>query len=467
MLMKDCLGRGLFAVLLAVLGSPGTAETTCTLGAAPYVQTVPDGGQVTVYSAPSVPKGASCDAVAVKATCQAGALNGAGAARFAGCMPLEGFTGLNLNGTPQLLDPRMLDATGAHWVRVFIDILRAKADIDAGKATTALNPSNWKVLRAAADSGRAKTIISLKWDFRTPGLHPPLPDSAEEAALFAFMDSQILDPLAASTTIIVSGNEPYVNADIGDWKPNPAYGGRPVVIFYERVTAHINDYLIKRDLRAKVKLFVGAFTRLDAAGMQTQPAVTQLLDFAERAPFVDGVDVHIHVVNLDHMKAALDFVQSLTAKPLLVSEYTYVFGMRNALEARAQINPEFSQKWKVPSGKTESDFLRCDVFHRGPDCKTLPTIAKPEWDAFVQSRPWFIDHFLLKSDAIFKAHDVLGATFGLVQNNPSPADLQPDGTPWYLGFLYSPAALGHQADGMPMPNYQYLDDFRQLTRQAN
>jgi len=46
-------------------------------------------------------------------------------------------------------------------------------------------------------------------------------------------------------------------------------------------------------------------------------------------------------------------------------------------------------------------------------------------------------------------------------------DLQPGKMPWYLGFLYAPGVLGDGPDGLPLPNYQYLDDFRQLNGQGN
>jgi hypothetical protein len=450
-----------FALAIMGMVGPAWADTSCRLGIAPYDMTVGD----RLYSNPSVPKGHSCDSVAVANPCKAGVL--AKSALYAGCMALEGFTGLNLNGSPEQLQPWMLQNTGAEWVRAFVNVVAAQSDVASGKRATGLDLPDWQTFRDLGASGAAKTILSLKFDFESTGQHPPLPRSVEEQALFDFLDRQILDPLAASTSIIVSGNEPFVNTLEEDWRPVDAYDGIPLVVFYQRVTAHVNDYLVQKGLRAKTRLFVGSFTRLYTDAMQRRPAVKQLFAFAESAPFVDGVDLHAHVDTVSQIDDAVAYAQSRTAKPLIVTEYTYIHAQKAALAAAQPIGAGFAQQWKVAPDTTELDFLRCNIFHRGPTCKTLPTVPRAEWDGFLTSRPWFVDHFLLKADHIFDSHGVLGVTFGLMQGKPSPDSLQSGALPWYLGYLYSPVSLGTDANGHPLPNYQYLDDFRHLTGQSN
>lgn len=464
----------MLCAVLGTAGAPGHAATPCFLGDAPYTKRVFDGASITLYSAPSVPKGASCDQIAVTATCHAGGLVGEGTARYPGCMALEGFTGLNLNESTQVLDERMLPDTGAKYVRAFIDVIKVRAaiwaSIVAGNKVTAIvaiDPASWQTMRDTTAIGSAKMILNLKFDFRTNGFHPPLPGSTRESSMFYDIDHQILDPIAGSLAIIVSGNEPFVDTLSEDWLPQAAYGGIPLVVFYTRMTTHINNYLVYHKLRSKVKLFVGAFTRLEAPLMQQQPAAVQLLDFADKAPYVDGVDLHLHVKAIQDMDTALHFAQSLTIKPFIVTEYTYSYEMQGALSMGLPLGETFGQRWNLPPAMKELDFLRCNVFHFGPQCYNLPMILPAEWYDFIATRSWFEDHFLLQADAIFRRYRVVGATFGTMQGAPGPADLQPTFTPWYLGFLYSPIAIGYQVDGMPQPNFQYRDDFRQLTGTAN
>ena len=382
-------------------------------------------------------------------------------------MTLEGFTGLNFNADPQSLDPRMLPDTGAKYVRALLDVIPIRHTFDethmAGNPITVIDPATWETMKDSSTSGTAKMILSLQWDFKTAGSHPPLPGSERERLLFRFLDHQILNPIAPSLAIIVSGNEPFVNTSDLDWLPRTAFGGIPMVVFYQRVTEHINDYLIRHRLRSQVKLFVGAFTRLDNPGMQHQQAAIQLLDFAEHAPYVDGVDIHLHVKATEDMVTALSFAQSRTKKPFLVTEYTPVYAAQAALKMGLPLGETFGEKWNLPSTIAELDFLRCNVFHIGNGCRVLPKISSTEWQDFIATRPWYVDHFLLTADAIFRRFPVVGATFGAVQHRPGSSQLDPTGIPWYLGFVYSPISSGYQDDGMPYPNYQYIDDFRQLT----
>ena len=461
----------LLCAILCTAAAPGHAATPCLTGTAPYTQSVADGARITLYTAPSVPKGDSCDQIAVTATCQAGNLVGAGTARYPGCMMLEGFTGLNFNAATQSLDERMLSDTGAKYVRAFIDVIKVReavwASIVAGYKQPGIDPASWQTMKDTTANGTAKMILNLKFDFRTNGTHPPLPGSTRETLMFNAIDHQFLDPIAGSLAIIVTGNEPFAETLNEDWLPKAAYGGIPIVVFYARMTEHINNYLILHKLRSKVKLFVGAFTRLQMPLMQQQQAAVQLLDFADKAPYVDGIDIHLHVNAIEDIDTALNFAQSRTNKPFIVTEYTYVYGMQAGLAEGLPLGEAFGQKWHLPPTMIELDFLRCNVFHVGPQCKKLPMMLPAEWYDFIATRSWIEDHFLLKADAIFRRYRVMGATFGTVQSAPGPEGLQPTGTPWYLGFVYSPSSIGYQLDGMPQPNFQYLDDFHQLTGIAN
>ncbi|MFD2858326.1 hypothetical protein ACFSZS_31740 [Seohaeicola zhoushanensis] len=258
--------------------------------------------------------------------------------------------------------------------------------------------------------------------------------------------------------IIVTGNEPFINTLQTDWEPNPAYGGIPLVVFYERLTVHVHDYLVSRGLRDRVEVYVGAFTRLQSKKMQHQPAVGQLLGFAESAPFVDGVDMHAHVASLEEMEAALRFMRGAISKPVIVTEFSFIWRMQEALKGGDRLGAAFAGRWGHDPKQTSAAYMACEVFGTGKGCKDKGPVSKAEWDDFMATRPWFIDHFILKADALFREYGIRGATFGLVQNRPNKRRLNPDRAPWYLGYLFSAAAVLPGADGAA-PNYQYLDDF--------
>jgi len=282
----------------------------------------------------------------------------------AGAAVAQPFLGVNLNATPDELDPRLMQQSGATWVRTMVDVVGAQNAVSDGKRASALNMTRWQTFIQMGQRGTAKTILSLKFDFRSAGQHPPKPGSTEEAALFAFMDHQILDILAPTTSIIVSGNEPFVNTMPQDERKKVGYGGVPVVLFYQRVTEHVQDYLVKNGLRSRNQLYFGAFTNLEKPDMQSDPAVQAMLAYAAGNKDVDGIDVHAHVASLDEISTIMNFVRGFTAKPLIVTEYTYVKAQRAGLTQGLPLGAGFAETYNLDPAMTELDFLRCAVFRR-------------------------------------------------------------------------------------------------------
>jgi len=442
------------AVLLAAAGASAQVAQCSLDGIA-----LQNGEIRTFYSARFVEPGQRCDALAAPRRCAEGDLEGATGQRYHRCIELEGFLGVNTNRRPEDLDTTLLERTGTEWVRTNVDILAYLEQEKTGKANAKWDFADWDTYIAAANREDGKAILNLMWNFLDHDQHPPKPGSKREKRLFEFLDTQILDKLASHADILTTGNEIFVNTKHEDWEYQDAYGGIPVVVFYTRVTEHVNAYLIDRGLRERVDLYVGAFTRLHTEKMQAQPAVQALLTYVETAGYVDGLDMHTHVINLKQIDKALSFTRSFTTKPIIITEFTFVWGMKKAIESDETLGAEFADRWGRDPDQQIEDYMACEVFGQARGCKGNGPVSKAEWDDFFATRDWFIDHFILHANAIFRQHGVRGSTFGLVQSRPRRPQLNPERPPWYLGFLFSAAAVEPGPDGMPQPNYQYLEDF--------
>lgn len=451
----------LAAAILALLSVPAAAQDgQCLLDGA----AVPDGRQQAFYSARSVPLGESCAALEQPRSCAGGSLGGSDTYRYRRCIELEEFLGVNTNREPEQLDEALLERTGTDWIRSNVEVLSYK-EAHEGASDGKWDFGDWNLFIAGAEGTRRKAILNLMWDFERRGIHPPLPGSQEEKDLFAYLDLEILDKLAPHVDILTTGNEPFVNTLDEDWQPKDAYGGIPIVVFYQRVTEHVHAYLLDRGLRDQVDLYVGAFTRLHTKKMQAQPAVRALLSFAETAGYVDGVDMHSHVTNVNQIDKALEFARSVTDKPIIVTEFTFVWRMKDAVEENDRLGQAFARRWGHDPQETIGNYMACEVFGVEKGCRRAAGVSKAEWDDFFATRSWYIDHFILQAEEVFRKHAVRGATFGLLQSRPTRRQLQPDRPPWYMGFLFAGAAVEPGPDGKPQPNYQFLDDFLTVQKQ--
>ncbi len=447
-------------LLVLTVSVPARGEAVCSLDGV----SLPDGRQQMFYSARSVPRGQSCAAVGQPRQCNGGVLTGAEQFRYGRCTELEEFLGVNVNRKPGNLDPDLLARTGTVWIRANVEILEYKRQDESGKRNPDWDFGDWQTYIAAAAGTERKAILNQMWNFRAHNLRPPKPRSQRERALFDYLDRKILDLLAPNVDILVTGNEPFINTRPEDWQYDPAYGGAPIVVFYKRVTEHVQAYLEEKGLREQVDLYLGAFTGLHLDRMQKQPAVRELLAWAEVASFVDGVDMHTHVVSVRQIEKALTFVRSFTSKPVTVTEFTFVWRMKQAVERGDRLGAAFATRWGRDPNRTIGDYMACEVFGVARGCEGKGPVSKAEWDDFFATRDWYIDHFILKAEEVFRKYGVRGSTFGLVQTRPTRAQMAPDRAPWYMGFLFVPVAVAPGPDGRPQPNYQYLDDFLAVQR---
>ena len=400
----------------------------------------------------------SCEAVKQVRTCQNGVLSGSSEYVYNSCLSLDRFTGINVNQKPESIDFALMNKAGATWMRAnasMLPYLRVKETRFA----------DWDKFKAAHAAGK-KGMINLMWDFEGRGEAIPAKGSAREQELYTYLDTVFLPNLLPYADIIVSGNEPFVNTLSTDWKKDST-GTAPIAEFYKRMTTHLHDYMSSSTIstlsRKNHKLYMGAFTRLYDTTMQIGAAsfaVKDMLQFASSTPYVDGIDIHTHVTTMAEITASFEFLKAQGInKPITDSEYTYVHSQADHVmesldtsDTRPFAGMTFAQKY---AAKGYSDGMT--VLSYMIAASNTP-VTKMEWDDFMRSRSWTVDHFLKKADTIFLQYPVNGVTFGLVQTDINPANP----LPWYMGFLYSSATVKHLPSGEPQGNYQYLTDFQKI-----
>lgn len=408
--------------------------------------TVQNGTTRTFYSARTVESAKSCTAISEVRSCTNGTLSGDTNFAYDTCTVLERFTGVNLNRHPEDLDISLMNNIGATW-------MRANADILTYAASSSYSFADWSTFKTAHTEGKYG-IVNLMWDFERYNERIPVPESAREKELFHYLDTEVLPALLPTADIIVVGNEPFVNTLEADWAYNASFKGIPVVTFYTRVAAHLEQYLNEHSIRDQKKIYMGAFTRLYSNTMQTgegKAAVAALLTFADSTPYIDGIDIHTHVVTIEDITASLVFVGTYSQKPIIDTEYTYVHAQAKFTDQAIGKGDAgaFAKKYQLNGAMTVTDFMKTAVAHPLP---------KQEWDDFFRSRPWTIDHFIIKADDIFKQYPVHGATFGFIQTDVNFRNP----LPWYMNSLFIAATIEHLPNGQPQGNYQYLTDFESL-----
>ncbi len=459
-------------------------DKVCFIGG----QQIYNGDSVTLYKNRVVEAGQSCDAIKQVRTCVDGKLSGDATYAVDTCSPLERFTGINLNRNPENLDMRLLNETGATWMRASADVIEY-----FNASTTKQFASDWKGFTTAHQVNGIKTVVSLWWDFSDRGEFLPAPDSPREKELFKFLDTTFLPNLIPMANIIVSGNEPFINSTSSDLKYDATKKYAPVANFYERVTKHIADYMAASSTlkQSKPKLYMGAFTRLYSDNVihgDEGYAIDHMLKFANNASYIDGVDIHTHVgeLGVSQITDSLDFVTSYTKKPILDTEYSYVHKQFAHIDEKlndsdlnnlSRINENgilvnnlsFLQKYpQYPASTTGISYMAV-AGGSGSTTKPKP-VTKTEWDDFYKSRSWTIDHFIKGADAIFKSkkYNVNGVNYSFSSQGKAGSRffVSDYSLPWFMTGLYVGNTVQYLPptplfpEGKRQGNYQDLNDFQ-------
>ncbi|MCX7016273.1 MAG: hypothetical protein NTW86_27575 [Candidatus Sumerlaeota bacterium] len=366
--------------------------------------------------------------------------------------------GANVNEGLLLLERPLLDASHTSWVRGFVPALAftqgpRRVETDEGLA---------RMLEAARDGRRV--ILSLKWNLKAGNCRVPAPDSDTERAWFEWV-ARLLAACDGRLSIFVLANEPMIDTMPEDLEAGPD-GVVPFARFTERLLARVSELGVKERDGKPLPLYLGAFTRLQAEPVQTSPAVRALLDLSVRDSRVAGVDVHLHNRTLDETRAALEFLRSQVAKPVIVTEFSLVWRYKAAL--------------KQPIGASDKGRAFAEAHGLAPSMKVLDylnhivasPISQEEWRAFLASQPWYVPDYLSKMADIMREHGVSVAAYSFSQGTEQMVarkeriKISADQPPYGLNPLFVRLFCKPPAPGVAPVNAWVFDDYVRLQASA-
>lgn len=345
---------------------------------------------------------------------------------------------MNYNENLETLDYSELQRTGTTWVRGFM----VMPEVD--DVPPASHPDIRNII--AARTQGYKTILSLKWPYYD---HPfPKPGSAEFQHEIERLD-RLLPVIVGKTDIIVIGNEPFIESRVAD-------RGEGLNFFYEKLADRIITYWRAHCTGAcGTRLYRGALNRLDLPDSRTK-TVERFLRYIHDQPDLDGMDIHIHVPDVEASPEFLSYLlpRMRAEQKFLVTEFSLVWWWKQ--HNLDSIPVKFAQKYGIP-----------------PETKVYQVInmaleapfEKAKWDDFLSMSPWFESHRHYIRDQ-FRLLDASGrllvATYGIRQMWPHGKEFTATTPPWLLNSIFAAATVKPNPDGSASLNYAWIDDFRAL-----
>lgn len=358
--------------------------------------------------------------------------------------------GANFNEFLHTAQAEPLAVARVGWVRGFLPALdfidgRRELGADAGLAA----------FRAAAARGQ-RVALTLKWNFLQRQERVPTPESAREQACFAFA-------LAAARQgrpdVFLLINEYFPDTMPEDTLPD-AQGKIPMVVFLQRLTAHVAAAGLRDPRGAPLPLACGGFTRVDLPRMQQHPSLRVLLPWLATAPELAYVNFHLHQQSLDQYAVALGYMrQHVPTKPFIVTEFSLVWVFRAHLEDALGASPTgraFAQRHGLAPEMTVRAYVNAAMAQRVPEA---------QWHAFLNSQPWYDPEFLRQSCDLMERHGVTLATYAfLSESSGAQRPLRAGDTPWRLNPIYAERFAVSPDPQRPAVNPDFFAAFRARQR---
>jgi hypothetical protein len=357
----------------------------------------------------------------------------------------SGVLGANFNEDPANVDAAALNALSASWVRGFV----LMEDIKEGQ-----DPPRQVAIKKLLDlHGQGfGTILALKFQFSERQI--PSPDGEAMRTELAAVD-KVLDAVLDKVDIVTVGNEPFLETKRKDraTRLNP---------FYRKVADHVIAYRKKRFASGcRTHLYMGALNRLDDPEM-TSKATEDWIEFVNKTPELEGLDIHPHVSSAEGVDEYLNYVLPKLRKDkrFLVTEFSLVgyYGL--------QMNKP------IPDEIADAH----DELDRGARLWQLLKLAadkrftQKEWNTFLRKSPWFENHKHFMRNQVTKFRNtrrLAVATYGVMQQEAMVDKINKDKKPWMLNSLYVNRTVEHGANGELPHNYTVFDDFRALQREQD
>lgn len=359
--------------------------------------------------------------------------------------------GINLNEQADVTDMQDLADSQTKWVRCFVEVL------DVYKAGTLNSDVKIAAFNALKSKGY-KTALSLKFNFKKHGF--PAPNSADWTAYLNFIHP-LLAKVMPYTDVLIVGNEPFIEAEQSDWN-------EPLNSFYKAACERTRDYFTMNNITKPI--FLGAVERLFDADRQNDAGHSKFLAFAKSAPYIAGVDIHIHHGINEQMTAALNFTKERIREnqKILVTEFSLMHHWRN--NNNTAIAPAFitaanasttDRIFPPPAGITKN-YQYIDYALKNPR-------PAEEWYAFWENSPYLYNrrNYLCAAYNIFKASgNVFLSFYALRQSYPLNTDFTVNTDPWVLNGLFMNRSIELQ-NGRSQKSYSFLDQFKQIVNDEN
>ncbi|MFI5520902.1 hypothetical protein [Streptomyces platensis] len=362
----------------------------------------------------------------------------------------NGVLGANFNEDPANVDKAALNALGATWVRGFVLMDEIKDGTDPLR-----QPAIRKLLEMHGQG--FGTILALKFQFSKENQTVPSPETEEMKAELAAVD-KVLQAVLHKVDILTIGNEPFLETHEEEraTKLNP---------FYQEVAKHVIAYREKRFRSGcRTHLYMGALNRLDDPRMISE-ATRGWIEFVNRTPQLEGLDIHPHVTSAEAAQKYLDYVlpKLNDGKKFLVTEFSLVGYYAN------QMTRTIPADFVSAHGK-ELDITRdMQVWQLLKLAKERP-FTHEQWNDFLRMSPWFESHKHFMRDQVMKYRKtgrLAVATYGVMQAKAMVTHINEKKKPWMLNSLYVNLTVQHDKGDKLPHNYTVFDDFTSLQREQD
>jgi len=372
----------------------------------------------------------------------------------------KNYLGVNFNEKLESIDYNNLARTKTNWVRGFLEFFTYYND------ETLLETDGRISKYLTLKDHNYKTIINIKWNFSQKNF--PDINSPEMNDYLKFLKEKIYSRIWDKTTILVIGNEPFIEYDKNDPTKKAAIE-QQLVGFYSKVADETIKY--RQTQTKKIPIYVGAFNNLYIKDWQTI-GTTNLLNYVKNNSEIAGIDLHIHHSNIDEVSEVLNYITPKInpSQRIIVTEFSLKKHFQSTLGER--ISNDFLTKYNKPEYakfKINLDYLNY-IFQHGTDQEVGHPISKAEWYDYLKMSNWFESKKMYLKDmfTILKTcPNFYLATYAFQQGFAANKVIDTKTEPWFFNGLYANMSIVKNTSGAPEFNYAWIDSFWKIQAETS
>lgn len=356
--------------------------------------------------------------------------------------------GVNVNERPHWLKAELLQRSQTTWVRAFIE---ASHYIRGDRSLA--DDFRMEALERVAGEGY-KVMLSIKWNLKEAGWRVPPPGSEREQQWLAFA-GRLLQRLDGDLSALVLVNEITIDTPEADLQPDSS-GTIPFVRFQKRLLDYLDSRLPRTPEGEALPVYTGGFTRLDKPELQDHPANRAMFRWINTDDRLAGADFHMHQPDYQTSREAADFIRlQIPDKPLVVTEFSLIWKWKAHLGdpiGAADEGRAFARKYNRDPAMTVAEYTTAAFSN---------PVTQTEWQAFMESQPWFEPLYLDVMGRLMERHGVVIATYAFTQNpdTDDPWTITTRHDPWFIQQLFMPRSAA-APEGETAVNYGLFESFR-------